>query len=197
MLLSKHDLFIGQIFDKALHKKCRKRVGCNTLSRGFYDQVCAHSTAYFTVLRKALLGNQGTGRRTQVFHPFSSSFFIPDRVLQKLHSQRTLAYHRLSSKIQPGRALVFSRNRLLKSREFKQYHHQAYQTQSFWDDSRDFRPKASYTLSHFACTPQPAWKAATGKNWPLRLLRFSTLCRKSKGAAVKIFWSKRPERNLY
>lgn len=146
------------------------RVGCNTLSGGLYDQVYAHSTGYFPVLHKAVLGNQGTGRRAQVFHPFSSSFFSPDRVLQKLHPQRTLAYHRLSSKIQPGRALVFSRNRLFKSRESKQHHHQAYQTQSFWDDSRGFRPKASHSLSHLACTPQPAGKTATGKSRPILCL---------------------------
>lgn len=162
--MSDYDLSIGPISDKVLHKIGHFRVGCNSLSRGLYDQVFAYSTTFLPVFHKAVLEDRGTGRGTQVFYPFSSTLFSPNRVLQKFYPQRSLAYHRLGSKIQPGRTLVFSGDRLFKSRESQQHHHQAHQKKSCRYDCRCFGPKATHSLSHPACTTLPARAAATRKS---------------------------------
>lgn len=168
--MSNYDLSIGQIFDKVLHKSGLFKVECNTLSRGLYEQVCSYSTTFLPVFGKAVLEDRGTSRGTQIFDPFSSAFFIPNRVLQKFYPQWSLAYHRFGSKIQPGRTLVFSGYRFFKSRESQQHHHQADHKKQYGVNSRSTGPKTTHSLSHPACTTLPAWKTATGKSWPfLRL----------------------------
>ncbi len=132
--------------------------------RGLYGQVFNYSKPKIPVFPKVVLEDRRVGKRAQLLSLFSSALFSPTRVLQKLHPQRSLAYPLLCSKVQPGWALVLSRYRLFKGREFKQHHHQAHQAQSCGNDCGGFGPEALHSLSHPTCTAVPARKATTGKD---------------------------------
>ena len=165
LIMFKYNLSLGQIFDKVLQKSSFKRVECNTLSRGLYDQIFTYTTAFLPFLPKAVLEDRGSSRRNQIFHSFSSTLLGSNRILPKFHPQRPMAYPKVYSQVRQGRTLVFRRNRLLQGRELKQHHYHTYQAQLSRNDCRTIGSKTPHQMSHPACSTLPSQRSSTGKSW--------------------------------
>ena len=151
--------------DKVLHKTEEITPLCNTLSRGYYGrQFQGQRTTRYHFCKATMLDDRTTGNRTKLFYSFGSPISGGNRILQQFYPQREVVYTPLNSELQPGWALVSSRDRFFSDRKFDQNVDLPHSKQPGGNNCRAIRQEVTLPLSYSTRTVMQEEKIATSED---------------------------------